>query len=181
MTTLRGIKVKPVTESTWKDFEAFFESRGAPSYCWCMAWRMTKEEQKHNNKANRKTFMKQRVSSGTPVGLLAYYEDEPVGWCSIAPRDTYRPLGGDEILDDVWSIACFFIKKEFRHQGMVDYFIGQAKKYAKKNGAKYLEAYPVDPGSPSYRFMGLVPAFEKTGFEFVKKAGIRRHVMIYKL
>jgi hypothetical protein len=48
-------------------------------------------------------------------------------------------------------------------------------------GAKYLEAYPVKPDSPSYRFMGFIQTFEKAAFSFVKKAGTRRHVMKCKV
>jgi hypothetical protein len=40
-----------------------------------------------------------------------------------------------------------------------------------------LEAYPVDPDSPSYRHMGFVPAFAAHGFEEIGMAGSRRHVM----
>ena len=181
MTATQKVKVKPVGEDTWKDFEELFKSKGAPSYCWCMAWRMTRDELRQNTSANRKKFIKKRVGSKTPIGLLAYVDEAAIGWCSIAPRETYQRLGGDEDLEGVWSIACFFIKREYRDQGLVDLLIGNAKKYAKKNGAKYLEAYPVDPDSPSYRFMGFKHTFEKADFEFVKKAGTRRNVMTYKL
>jgi len=181
MTTIKNVKTKPVDKNTWKDFETLFKSKGAPKYCWCMAWRMTKEELKHNNSPGRKRFIKQRVSSGTPIGLLAYIEKEPIAWCSIAPRETYQRLGGDDRLEKVWSVACFFIKREYRDQGLVDHLIAAAKKYAKKKGAKYLEAYPVDPDSPSYRFMGFTQTFEKADFEFVKKAGTRRNVMTCQL
>jgi len=44
-------------------------------------------------------------------------------------------------------------------------------------GATVVEAYPVDPGSPSYRFMGFVDAFAEAGFQEVGTAGLRRHVM----
>lgn len=175
------LKVKPVDENTWSDFEALFQSRGAPSYCWCMAWRMTSTELKNNTSANRKKFIRKRVKNGTPIGLLAYVGEEPVAWCSVAPRETYRRLGGDEQLERVWSVACFFIKREFRDQGLVNFLIEEAKKYARRNGAKYLEAYPVDPDSPSYRHMGFKPTFEKASFSFVKKAGTRRNVMVCKL
>jgi hypothetical protein len=50
-----------------------------------------------------------------------------------------------------------------------------------ENGAKDIEAYPVEPDSPSNRFMGFKTAFEKAGFKFVKKAGKRRSVMLYEL
>jgi GNAT superfamily N-acetyltransferase len=181
MTNINNIKISPVTKTNWTDFESLFLSKGGPSYCWCMAWRMTKEELKNNNPGSRKEFIKQRIWSETPIGLLAYSENEPVGWCSIAPRETYRHLGGDERIEKVWSIVCFYIKKEFRDKGLIDLLIKNAKEYAQKNGAKYLEAYPVEIGSPSYRFMGFIKTFEKAGFNFVKKAGTRRHVMTHKL
>lgn len=181
MNLAKNIKVKSVDESNWEDFEGLFKSKGAPSYCWCMAWRMTKDELKRNTSANRKRFIKKRVTSQVPIGLLGYLDEQPIAWCSIAPRETYQRLGGDESLDHVWSIVCFFIKKEYRDQGLVDVLIQRAKKYAKKNGARYLEAYPVKPNSPSYRFMGFIPTFEKAGLSFVKMAGTRRHVMSCKL
>jgi len=181
MATRSKIKIKPVNKTNWKDFEELFQSKGAPSYCWCMAWRMNKDELKKNTSKNRKGFIHKRVRAGTPIGLLAYSGNDAIAWCSIAPRDTYQRLGGDESLEKVWSIACFYIKREFRDQGLIDLFITHAKKYAKKNGAKYVEAYPVKPDSPSYRFMGFVKTFEKAGFDFVKKAGTRRNVMTSKL
>lgn len=175
------IKVKPVNKANWGDLEKLFESRGGPSYCWCMPWRSTSEERKHSNRPNRKEFLKERVFRGTPVGLLAYLKDEPVAWCSVAPRDTYMRLGGDDSVSNVWSIVCFFIKRQYRNTGLSKILIDKSKEYARKLGAEYLEAYPVAMDSPSYRFMGFVSTFENKGFRFVKKAGSRRNVMIYKI
>ncbi len=53
----------------------------------------------------------------------------------------------------------------------------QAAEYARSRGASVVEAYPVDPDSPSYRFMGFVPVFEQAGFREVGRVGARRHVM----
>ena len=53
--------------------------------------------------------------------------------------------------------------------------------YAKNNGARFVEAYPVDRESPSYRFMGKTQSFREAGFNFVKKAGSRRNVMVLDL
>jgi hypothetical protein len=60
---------------------------------------------------------------------------------------------------------------------VTEQLIEAAADYAKRNGATVLEAYPVDPDSPSYRFMGFVPTFEAAGFEEIGRAGTRRHVM----
>jgi GNAT superfamily N-acetyltransferase len=171
----------PVDKSRWPDFEELFESKGGPKNCWCMVWRSTGKELKHTDKSHRKTYIRKRVNEHIPIGLMAYSSNKPIAWCSIAPRETHKQLGGNDSLKNVWSLVCFYIKKEFRQQGLTEKLIREAIKYAKKNGAKYIEAYPVDPDSPSYRFMGFKQTFENMGFDFVHKAGKRRNVMILKL
>ena len=84
-------------------------------------------------------------------------------------------------MKNVWSMVCFYVKRELRNQSLAKQFLVAAIEFARENGAQYLEAYPVETGSPSYRSMGLIPMFEKTGFRFVKMAGSRRNVMSYKL
>jgi GNAT superfamily N-acetyltransferase len=176
------IIIKPVDKNNWIDFETFFlQSKGGPSSCWCMIWRMTKEELKQNNSVCRKEFIKQRVWANIPIGVLGYTNNDVIAWCSIAPRETYKKLNGDENLENVWSLTCFYIKTEYRKKGITEHLIKNAIKYAKENGAKYIEAYPVKPESPSYRYMGFINAFEKAGFKFIKMAGTRRHVMIYEV
>ncbi len=177
----RRYKIKPVDQSTWPDFEALFESKGAPKYCWCMVWRMTRDELKENDSKHRKRFIRKRVRGEVPIGLLAYDDGEPVAWCSVAPRETFQRLDGDTSLEKVWSVVCFYIRRTHRRAGMTEFLIDHAKRYAKKHGARYLEAYPVEKDSPSYRFMGFVSTFEKTDFTFVKKAGTRRNVMVCSL
>jgi GNAT superfamily N-acetyltransferase len=172
------LSVKEVTTKTWPDFEALFESKGAPSYCWCMAWRATAEEKKNSSSASRKRAMKRRVDSKTPIGLLGYLDKEPVAWCSVAPSTTYQRLRKDEEpSEDVWSIVCFFIRREHRGQGLTKALLEAAIHQAKTRGAKVVEGYPVDPDSPSYRFMGFVPMFMEAGFHEVARAGTRRHVV----
>ncbi|MBW8890300.1 MAG: GNAT family N-acetyltransferase [Fibrobacteres bacterium] len=178
------ISIKPVTRARWKDLEALFESPGAPKYCWCMVWRATKEEAKHTDGKSRKGFLKARVEAGTPVGLLAYAGKEPVAWCSAAPKSTYRKLDDlhpDEDASRIWSIACFFVKKEWRGQGLTERLVDAASALARKQKAIALEAYPVDEDSPSYRFMGFVPLFAERGFAGIGRAGSRRHVMRLEL
>jgi GNAT superfamily N-acetyltransferase len=168
-----------VDAGRWDDFVSLFESTGAPKYCWCMAWRARGKQATEMDNAARKAAMKSRVDAGEPIGILAYRGDEPVGWCSIAPRDTYRPLGGPDADDgeDIWSLVCFFIKRELRGQQLAPQLLKAAIAHARKQGATVLEAYPVDPDSPSYRFMGFVPMFEKARFVEIGTAGTRRHVM----
>ena len=144
-----------------------------------MAWRATPGEIRDTGKASRKPLMQARIDKGTTIGLLGYLDGEPVAWVSVAPRDTYRDLGGPEAKDGevVWSLACLYVRRQLRGASHGRELIDAAIDYARKRGATVLEAYPVDPKSPSYRFMGFVPAFEKLGFAPAGKAGSRRHIM----
>ncbi|MBL4645962.1 MAG: GNAT family N-acetyltransferase [Rhizobiales bacterium] len=171
----------PIDTASWSDFETLMESKGSPHNCWCTAWIDVEKKNQKAEKSEKKASIKARVEKNIPVGLLAYFKDEPIGWCALAPRETYRPLGGDETKEQVWSIVCFFIKRDFRRQGLSSVFLKEAIKFARDHGAKFIEGYPVAKDSPSYRFMGFQPVFEKADFKFIKKAGTRRNVMVRDL
>jgi hypothetical protein len=85
-----------------------------------MVWRATPSEAKQTDGRNRKAAMQRRIVDGTTVGLLGYLDDEPVAWCSVAPRSTYRRLvkdGGDDA--GIWSIVCFFVVRRLRGHGVI--------------------------------------------------------------
>ncbi len=134
------------------------------------------------DKTNRRRAMAAKIQGGTRVGLLAYdASDEPVAWCSFAPRNTLVNHGGLEPPDEdpatVWSITCFYVKRGLRRRGVMGRLIEEAVAHARRSGATIVEAYPVAPDSPSYLFCGRVPVFEAHGFVEVGRAGLRRHVM----
>ena len=172
------LSFRAAESTTLDDVVAVFEQRGGPHYCWCMLWRGTAAERR--TKEQRKQALCSRVASDTPVGLIAYQEGQPVGWVSIAPKPTYRSLTGsraEAVEEGVWSLACFFILRALRGRGYSRDLLAGAIEYARREGATVVEAYPVDPDSPSYRFMGIVPLFEAAGFRHFGKVGSRRHIM----
>lgn len=170
---------REVVRERWLDFAGLFESRWGPTSCWCMVWRSPAAAAKQRDGASRRAAMKSRIDTGALVGILAYHDRAPVAWCSIAPRDTYRPLAGPEAAtgERVWSLACFFIKREFRGQGLTGALLRAAIDRAARQDATVVEAYPGDPDSPSYRFMDFIDTFSNAGFHEVGRAGRRRHVM----
>jgi GNAT superfamily N-acetyltransferase len=173
---------REVDQEIWPDLEQLFESRGGPKYCWCMVWRATPKESKGNAQVH-KAALKHRVDTAIPIGIVGYLIQEPVAWCSIAPRPTFRGLGGieDSTEENVWSLTCFFVKRNLRRKGITRQLISAVVTHATLKGATIIEAYPVDPGSPSYRFMGYVESFKAAGFEEVGLAGSRRHVLRLKV
>ena len=178
---LENLRFQDVTPDQWHNLERLFERRGGPMYCWCMPYRRMSPTYGRADTASKKDALHQYVMQGTPIGILAFIDDQPIAWCSIAPIQTYRNMRGKTQIPDaeenVWSIACFFIHKNFRRQGMTRRIIIAAIDHARENGATIIEAYPVDPDSPSYRFMGYIPTFQSLGFKEVGKAGTRRHIM----
>lgn len=172
-----ALTFKPVTEENVGDFIKLFGARGGPNWCWCMAFRATPEEIENGKGPERRKQILGRVDQDVPIGILAYADGEPVGWVSLAPKSTFRKLGGIEDAEGVWSLTCMFIPHTLRRQGMAHRLIQGAIAHARERKARLLEAYPVDPQSPSYRHMGFRPAFEKAGFADAGREGTRRHVM----
>jgi len=165
---LNRLTFREVEQQHWGDLVRLFENPGGPKACWCMVWRATPDETKKRDGASRKAALERRVRVGTPIGILGYLDDEPVAWCSVAPRQTYRPLGGMSEPGDepstVWSVVCFFVPRWLRGLGIAARLIRAAVSHARTQGATVVEAYPVEPDSPSYRFMGFVSTFRAAGF-----------------
>lgn len=173
------LRFSAVDGGNWADLQHLFEQRGGPHYCWCMAWRDMPSKDR-GDKSLKKAELKKRVAEGTPVGILGYADDQPVAWCSVGPRASFRRLVDEDESDGagcVWSIVCFFIHRSYRNQGLTGRLIEHAVSYARSNGADVVEAYPVEKSSPSYRFMGFTSHFERAGFVKIGKAGARRSVM----
>src|SRR5215470_11672322 len=113
----------PLTPDRWDDFETLFGARGACGGCWCMLWRLSRSEFEQNKGEGNREAMKQLVEADELPGLLGYLDDEPVGWCAVAPRESYPALERSRILkkiDDtpVWSISCLFVHKNHRKKGV---------------------------------------------------------------
>lgn len=174
-----ALRFAAVDKTTRADFERLFAGRGGPKHCWCMVWRATPEEGRGTSGAVRRGQMLGRIDRGLPVGLIGYEGDDPVAWVSIAPKPSYRRLGGPEpeTGEAVWSLACMFVVRRLRGQGIAHRLIAVAVAHARAQGAGVVEAYPVAAEAPSYRFMGFVPAFARAGFTEIGMAGKRRHVM----
>ena len=176
-----SFETREVGAQTWPDLERLFEARGGPRWCWCSVFRRDATGRRPKDRVGQKALLEGMARRDVPVGLLAYYGGEPVAWCSVAPRETFAPLGGidnpGEPPGAVWSITCFYVRSAYTRRGMMRTLIDAATAYAARNGAQTVEAYPVPPDAPSYRFMGFTPAFAQAGFVEAGRAGKRRIVM----
>jgi GNAT superfamily N-acetyltransferase len=186
---------KPVTIEQWYDLQSLFGPRGAVGGCWCMWWRIKRSEFENQKGEENRQSMQAIIVSGEVPGLLAYRRGSqnddkgtPVGWCSLAPRETFPVFERSRILkpvDDqpVWSLVCFFVAKNYRRQGVNGFLLEAAIDYASRQGAKILEGYPVDPKKDSapdpFVYTGLASAFRRAGFIEVERRSETRPIMRY--
>ncbi len=178
---------RPVTPREWADLEALFSEHGIQNGCWCMYWRIPRKECQRNYGEGNKQFLKQLVESGNVPGILAYRNEKPVGWCSVAPREDFPVVLRSPTLkpiDDqtVWSIVCFFVSKSYRRSGLTHLLIRAAIQYAKEHGARIIESYPIDVRAKHIeyeRYSGLTITYEKEGFKVASRRSERRPIMRY--
>lgn len=179
-------EIHRLTVDRWPDFEEWFGSQGACGGCWCMWWRLSRREFKKLQGDGNHLAMKAIVESGEIPGILSYCGGNPVGWCSVAPREKYKSLERSPVLkmqDDtvVWSVVCFFVAKSARGQGVAEELIRGAVEYVKRQGGKVVEAYPTLPGEgalgPASIYMGVPAIFERAGFVECARPSRRKAIM----
>jgi GNAT superfamily N-acetyltransferase len=190
--SLQGIisGFQPLRQKNWKDYEQLMGEKGGCGGCWCMLFRLPDKQFQANKTGGNKIAMKELAGASKQLGLIAYKGKEPIGWIAFAPREEYIKLDNSRSfkrIDDkpVWSITCFFIKKEYRNLGLSKQLIKGAIDFAKdlpagKAGKKIqtLEAYPAIPYSEKvpapFLWVGILSAFTDNGFKVVQQNGKSR-------
>jgi GNAT superfamily N-acetyltransferase len=171
----------PVTPATSGDLERFSAAYGTFRWCSCMRWRLRSTPFRDAGKDGRVAALAERVHQAEPVGVLAYDGGEAVGWCSIAPRESYAAVLASRVIpqvpgERVWSVVCFFVAARARRQGLRTRLLDAACAYAAESGAAVVEAYP-SPDGRSYRYMGTRELYHAAGFEEVPVPDGSRPVM----
>jgi GNAT superfamily N-acetyltransferase len=180
-------EVRPLTADTWRDLEDLFGQPGGGIVrgCWCMYYRLTGADARARSKEQNKVALYSLATSARPPGLVGYAEDRPVGWISLGPRADYRRLARSPIMKpvddaDVWSIVCAYVLRTERGKGIQHRMLACAIDYARGQGVRLLEAYPIDkdePSHPDFMFFGSRSLYERAGFREVERRSPTRVVM----
>ncbi len=182
------IAVRPLTPECWDDLVTLFgPERGAHAGCWCMWWRMTTAAFEKASRSERCDGLRAIVDSKTPTGVLAYDGETPVAWCAVGPRDTLprllrsrvaRPLQANT--DKVWMVNCFFVDRSYRQAGLMRVLVDGAVDFAGDNGARLVEACPIELARPliwGEAFVGIASVFRDAGFAEVARRSASRPLM----
>jgi GNAT superfamily N-acetyltransferase len=153
--------------------------------CWCMSYRDSRLSNEE-----RPLYMADECSREPGPGVLAYVDGEVAGWCSIAPRSSYRRLmnsrtipfldaagagpGGTTVeAADAWVAVCFVVRPKFRRQGLMNVLLEGAVEHARAHGAAVVEGYPIESADPRAGldkvdvisgYVGTTRLFERAGF-----------------
>jgi molybdopterin converting factor small subunit len=180
------LRVVPATAERWDDLERLFGPRGACAGCWCMYPRLRGAEFRQGSGEGNRRRLRALVKKGPPPGLIGYDRDEPVAWCALAPREDYPRLEHSRTLArvdqaPVWSVVCFFVAKGHRRRGLTVVMLEHAARWARSQGARMLEGYPVDPKSgktaDAFAWWGVADAFRAAGFREVERRSPTHPIM----
>src|SRR5690625_1956890 len=87
------VSIEPATAERWQDLEDRFGPTGAYGHCWCTFFRRRAKDHTASTTCDRsmrgvdnKAELRRVTLEGRVPGLLAYDEDGPCGWVSVAPR-----------------------------------------------------------------------------------------------
>ena len=165
-----AVEVRPVTPERWDDLLRVFGPNGARGGCWCMAWRLSSTELRRTPAETRRERLGELVAGGTPTGLLAYVDGDPVGWCSVGPRETFGRLVRSRTLPPpdegpAWAITCFYVRAGFRRRGVASALVHGAVAHAAKSGAAALDGYGGRKTEDKPASSGGVGLFREAGFQ----------------
>ena len=181
------IRIEPLTPALWPAFEALFGPSGACYGCWCTGFRLPPKIRQEFTGDDKREVMRNRVEAGPPPGILALRGEKAIGWMQIGPRADVPEWnnpgrssapGDDGPADDpsVWAVSCCFFNTKERGKGLSHDMLAAGVSHARSNGARFLEASPMDRAKQSKSiglFVGSTSVFEKAGFQtlITRKSG----------
>ena len=173
-----GIEIRPA--DVYADVRAVIgPKRPESNVCFCLSYRIGNKENVSLRGPARAERVRELCHQDPPPGVLAYLDDEPVGWAALHPRrDTSfarnRLIPHVDDLD-VWSLWCFRVRPGHRKQGVSHALIEGAVAYARERGAPAIEGYPVDNAGAKVNltmaYVGTRRLFEGAGFEKAADTG----------
>lgn len=183
-----SVETRLLRRDDWPVVETLFGPRGACGGCWCMYWQVEhggRTWQAMSGEPARRAFRK-LVQSGGVHGVLAFSDDEPVGWCCFGPHHSFPRLANARSLarprgPDSWCVVCFYIKAGWRGAGVASRLLDAATEAAFAAGAREVEGFPVNPKGAlpnAFAWTGLASMFEAAGYRCISEKGAGKEIYL---
>src|SRR5579862_6669801 len=172
--------VKALNESTWAAFAALVErNNGIFGGCWCMGFHpaQTFTGVAQERVAQKRAAKEQRVREGRAHAALVFEGDDCVGWCQFGAPDEVPRIKSRAAYEKSmttlpdWRIACCFVGKGHRRQGVATAALAGAVELIADLGGGTVEGYPEDAGSvpAGFLFNGALSTYEQLHFSRDRK------------
>ncbi len=178
--------IRSANPTDWRHIQSLFGDNGACGGCWCMSWRLPrggKLYDQNKGEPNRRAF-KKLFEAGNVHGLLAFIDDQPVGWCAVGPKTEFPKIENSRVFKvpnsgDDWAVLCFYIQPAQRGKGLGTAMLAAAIDYARESGATMLDGFPATHSQKSklpaaFAWTGVPEMFKTCGFEGVQRVGIKQ-------
>lgn len=166
-----SIDVRPATQ--FADVKTMVgPKRADANVCWCLSYRIPNALNRELVGPERGEFVKRLCREDPPPGVLAYDDDEVVGWAGVHPRADTSFANARKIPQvddsDVWSVWCIRVRPGHRGKGISHALLEGAVEFAAAHGAPAIEGYPVDNKGEkvdlTMAYVGTRALFQKAGF-----------------
>ena len=177
--------VKALDESTWDAFAALVErNNGVFGGCWCMGFHPEGVGKETTAALNRKRKLG-RVRAGTTHAALVFNGDDCLGWCQFGVPDELPRIKSraayakGQTTPPDWRIACCFVGKGHRRQGVAAAALAGALDLIAEQGGGTVEGYPeaADAVPVGFLYNGALSTYEQLGFTRDRKIGKHRWVV----
>ena len=187
----------PANQASWEDLQTVYGTRGIASRCQCQRYKLRPREafasfavEERAHRLLEQTDCGNRRAR-TTSGLVAYLDEEPVGWCAVEPRPAYSGLvrnnrvpwvgrAEDKTDDSVWAVTCLFTRAGFRKRGVGRALVRAATDFARDRGARAVEGYPMTTTANALveeLHVGTIGMFADAGYVEISRPTPRRAVM----
>jgi GNAT superfamily N-acetyltransferase len=191
------LTVVPANQASWADLQLIVGAARFSGSCFCQRFKTRDFYWKSMSDQDRQNRLREQTRCDNPraratTGLVAYLGEEPAGWVAVEPRTAYPRLlrtrtvwsgrQEDRADDGVWAVPCFVTRKGYRKRGITYALAAATVEFARQNGARAVEAYPMitAPGQEvpwGELHIGSRQVFAEAGFTEVSHPSPRRVVM----
>jgi GNAT superfamily N-acetyltransferase len=182
-----AVEIFPLTPDRFDDLvDLFGPERGGNSGCWCMWWRMPRADWKTTPREEKRDRFRAIVEEGPPPGVLAYDGGTAVGWCAVGPRRSLPQFNRSRVaapfdeVEGVFAVNCFYIRSGRRGDGLMPALLKEALAFAVGQGAKVIEACPIETERKliwGEGYVGIASVFREAGFSEVARRSPTRPLM----
>ena len=185
-----SLDVRPVGPGEIAALGQLFASERNTRHCFCMSFCTGRVQFAAGwfGGGNRRRF-ETMASGNSPMGVIAFLGDAPVGWGACGPRSRYLDadpvrhplLGGRSRAEDdsVWLLPCLIVDAGHRAQGVSHALVQAAGSLARRQGAVAIEGWPLSSSQAQRAdaFVGREQLFAELGFHCVERPIPARAIM----